>query len=75
VTGVGLVTALGVGVEATWNGLVQGLRGIGTATLFDTKLQRSGRVAEVGAVALPETPPDLRGQWSRTSVLALTAAR
>ncbi len=74
-TGVGLVTALGVGVEATWNGLVRGLRGIGTATLFDTKLQRSGRVAEVGDVALPETPPELRGQWSRTSALALTAAR
>jgi 3-oxoacyl-[acyl-carrier-protein] synthase II len=75
VTGVGLVTALGAGVEATWSGLVRGQRAIRSATLFDTSGQRVGLVAQAPEVVLPDSPPELGGQWSRTSALACTAAR
>lgn len=75
VTGVGLVTALGAGVEATWSGLVRGKRAIRNATLFDTSGQRVGLVAQVTDVVVPDSPSELYGQWSRTSALASSAAR
>ena len=36
VTGVGLVTALGIGTEETWTGLCEGRSGVGEITQFDT---------------------------------------
>jgi 3-oxoacyl-[acyl-carrier-protein] synthase II len=75
VTGAGLVTALGVGVEETWGRLVRGDRAIAAATLFDATGQRSALVAQVPDVVLPASPSGLGGLWSRTSALALMAAR
>ncbi|RME86259.1 MAG: beta-ketoacyl-[acyl-carrier-protein] synthase II [Zetaproteobacteria bacterium] len=37
VTGVGLITPLGVGVDATWQGVLQGRSGIGPITAFDAE--------------------------------------
>src|SRR5260370_940701 len=36
VTGIGLVTPLGIGRDETWSAVVNGQRGIGPITLFDT---------------------------------------
>ena len=36
ITGIGLVSALGIGTEATWNGLLAGKSGIAPITHFDT---------------------------------------
>jgi len=36
VTGVGMVSPLGIGTEANWNGLVEGRSGVATITRFDT---------------------------------------
>lgn len=44
VTGIGLVSALGIGTEETWQGLVAGKSGIDTITRFDTA-QFSVRIA------------------------------
>jgi 3-oxoacyl-[acyl-carrier-protein] synthase II len=74
VTGLGLVTPLGAGVEETWGRLVRGERAIRPITLFDTQGQRASVAGEVGGVDLPAGPPDVAGAWSRTSGMALAAA-
>ncbi len=35
VTGCGMITPIGIGVEKTWNGLISGISGIGKITQFD----------------------------------------
>ena len=68
VTGLGLVTPLGAGVEATWAPLVRGERAIRPVRLFSTAGQRVALAAEVDGVIVPGA------SWSRTSVMAATAA-
>ncbi len=78
----GLVTPLGWGVEATWQGLVRGDRAIREVTLFDTTGQRARVAGEVVGVSVPDgTSPASpgRGQhsrdgWSRTSAMSAAAA-
>jgi 3-oxoacyl-[acyl-carrier-protein] synthase II len=75
VTGVGLVTPLGPNAEITWKRLVAGERAIGELMLFDPGGQRASFVAEARDVELPTGPRDVTAAWSRTSVMALSAAR
>jgi 3-oxoacyl-[acyl-carrier-protein] synthase II len=74
VTGVGLVTPLGVGVESTWTRLVRGERAIRGVTLFDASAQRVGIAAQVEGLASPFGPHDATPWWSRTSAMAVVAA-
>ncbi len=47
VTGLGLVTPLAVGVDATWTALLEGRSGVGPITLFDAAGYRTRFAAEV----------------------------
>jgi 3-oxoacyl-[acyl-carrier-protein] synthase II len=47
VTGIGLVSALGVGTEATWEGLCAGRNGVGPITKFDATAFAARIAAEV----------------------------
>ena len=47
VTGIGLITPLGIGTEPTWQALVNGQSGIGPITRFDASDQASQIAAEV----------------------------
>lgn len=47
VTGIGLITPLGIGTEQTWQGLINGKSGIGPITRFDASDQASQIAAEV----------------------------
>ncbi len=49
VTGIGLVSPLGVGTEATWEGLLSGRSGIGPITKFDASEYASRIAGEVRA--------------------------
>lgn len=47
VTGIGLITPLGIGTEQTWSALINGQSGIGPITRFDASDQASQIAAEV----------------------------
>jgi 3-oxoacyl-[acyl-carrier-protein] synthase II len=47
VTGIGLVSSLGIGTEATWNGLLAGRSGVGPITKFDATAFSTRFAAEV----------------------------
>ena len=75
ITGAGLVTAVGASRDATFRALVRGERGIRPVSLFDTSGQRSALAAEVRDVELPKGSAREAAAWSRTSAMALSAAR
>lgn len=54
ITGLGAVTALGLGVERFWSELVAGASAIHPVTLFDTRRYQAHDAAEIGTV--PEDP-------------------
>src|SRR5687768_17189859 len=47
ITGIGLLTALGIGVDATWNGLLAGRSGIGPIRGFDASSLRTRLGGEI----------------------------
>jgi 3-oxoacyl-[acyl-carrier-protein] synthase II len=75
ITGLGLVTPLGIGVEQTWAALVRGDRAIGPIRLFDAAGQRVSIAGEVGGIPWPSDLPGHAAAWSRTSVMAEAAAK
>lgn len=74
VTGVGVVSSLGLGAQHSFAALGRGERGIRPVTLFDTDGQRSriaGQVLELDVQAVAA-----EGQvWSRSDAMAVLAAR
>ena len=76
VTGLGLVTSLGLGREESFSRLWSGERGIGPISLFDAAGLKSGLAAEVrGLDVSAVAPPGEAADWSRSDALALLAAR
>jgi 3-oxoacyl-[acyl-carrier-protein] synthase II len=76
ITGLGVVSALGLGREETFRRLCAGERGIGPVSLFDTAGLRSQIAAEVRGLDVAALAP--RGEaadWSRSDALAFVAAR
>lgn len=76
VTGIGLVSALGLGREQTWQGLVEGRCGIGPVTLFDTTGYRSRLAAQIGDYEpARHFSPLERRRWSRSDQIAVLASQ
>jgi 3-oxoacyl-[acyl-carrier-protein] synthase II len=75
VTGVGVVSALGLDAEATFWRLCRGERGIGPISLFDPLDARSKVAGEVRGLDVRAVVPDGDANWSRTDAMALVAAR
>ena len=67
ITGMGLITPLGRGVDRNWTALIKGKTGIGELTLFPTANDLFFPVGEVTESFSPKGPP-------RTHQLALMAA-
>jgi 3-oxoacyl-[acyl-carrier-protein] synthase II len=75
VTGIGLSTALGTGVETVWRGLIEGRSGIGPISLFDASALRSRIAGEVRDLSAEDRlPSKIVRRHARFSQLALVAA-
>src|SRR5262249_34718879 len=59
VTGVGLVTSVGVGTGATWKAMLAALEGVGEIPYFDTTRYKVHRAHVIRDVALETTPHEL----------------
>lgn len=70
ISGIGMVTSVGHGADASWRALAAGERGFAPVTLFDSAGQKASQVAEVRGVVSRN-----HAGWSRTSALGLAAAR
>ena len=74
-TGIGLISAVGIGRERTWQSLVDGRCGIGEVTLFDPTGYRSRLAAEIrGLDAARHFSRLERRRWSRSDQIAVLAA-
>lgn len=75
ITGIGLVTSLGISREASWDAMLAGRCGVGPVTVFDPSGFRSTIAAQVdiGAVAEGLTPWERR-RWSRGDQIGVRAA-
>jgi 3-oxoacyl-[acyl-carrier-protein] synthase II len=75
VTGLGAITALGVGVDATFDGLIAGRSGIGALTAFGADFEQLAVAAEIKGLRVSEiAPAGLAAIYSRADALALVAA-
>ena len=76
ITGLGVITPLGIGVDKSWQSLCQGKSGIGMITRFDTNESRTRIAGEVNGF----DPQDFMGRKlarrsSRFILFAMAAAR
>lgn len=75
VTGIGIVSALGVGREANWEHMLAGHCGMRPVSLFDTSAFRSRIAGEVDLFdLLARLTPYQRRRWSRSEQLGVAAA-
>ncbi|HEY4103137.1 MAG TPA: beta-ketoacyl synthase N-terminal-like domain-containing protein, partial [Polyangiaceae bacterium] len=75
ITGLGIVSSLGIGREETFARLAAGERGIGPVSLFDSAGLRSRIVGEVRGLDVAAIAPQCEAaDWSRSDALALLAA-
>jgi 3-oxoacyl-[acyl-carrier-protein] synthase II len=76
VTGIGCVTPLGIGVDATWSGAIAGKSGVRRISRFDASEFPSQIAGEVpGELDLSHVPAKEARRLDRTIALALVAAR
>ncbi len=76
ITGLGVVSSIGIGKEEFWDGLLKGRSGISPVSSFDTSNQFTHNGGEVKIFHHDDSPPGGRGEAaSRASHMALTAAR
>jgi 3-oxoacyl-[acyl-carrier-protein] synthase II len=76
VTGIGLVSALGVGRAQVWRAMLEGRCGIRELTVFDAPGCRSLQVAEAAAFAADDTfSPRAWERLSRSDRMAIAASR
>jgi 3-oxoacyl-[acyl-carrier-protein] synthase II len=76
ITGIGLITGLGITRDETWSGLTEGRCAIRPVSVLDTNGYRSRVAAEVPSHAIDTqlTPLEQR-RWSRSDRLAVIAAQ
>lgn len=77
VTGVGIVSALGIGREANWEAALAGRSGAGHITRFDASDYRARTACEVGDAFIPEDYMDRKAarRMDRVCQIAVAAAR
>ncbi|BBO69111.1 3-oxoacyl-[acyl-carrier-protein] synthase 2 [Desulfosarcina alkanivorans] len=76
ITGLGLVTPLGVGVDETWSGLCEGRSGIGEITGFDTSAFSTKIAAEVKGFKAEDFLPKKEARRTEKFIaFAVAAAR
>jgi 3-oxoacyl-[acyl-carrier-protein] synthase II len=76
ITGIGVVSPVGNGVDAYWKALTEGQSGIGPITLFDTtgcSVRIGGEVRNLNFADY--MPPEASRKMSRASKLAVVAAK
>ena len=76
ITGMGMITPLGLDVETTWEGLVKGKSGVGLITLFDASEHKTRIAAEVkGFNPAAHLDGKEARRMARCSQLTIVAAR
>lgn len=77
VTGMGMVTPLGLDLESSWKAIQEGRSGVGTISLFDASTFPTRIAAEVKGFDLDAAgiPSSRWGEHSRNSQFALAAAK